>query len=176
MQGARNAAEAVKETAANIGASAKASMEKTKAVVQEKTDKMTAHTPMEKEMAKEKKNVRVAEAEYRKQEVKESNAAARQAATAPGGHPKYSSGETDYTTGTGSYTHSTTGATAQPTGTHEMSATPGHGSGAPAGSVIEGIVGSRPIGIGTGTGGTTAQNTRVEGREGTGYGTGGGYA
>lgn len=36
MQSGRNAAEAVKESAANVGASAKAGMEKTKATAQEK--------------------------------------------------------------------------------------------------------------------------------------------
>ena len=36
MQGAKKAVESVKETAANIGASAKSGMEKTKATVQEK--------------------------------------------------------------------------------------------------------------------------------------------
>ncbi|KAL5059460.1 hypothetical protein RYX36_031064 [Vicia faba] len=35
--------EKTKETAANIGASAKSGLEKTKANVQEKTDKLTAH-------------------------------------------------------------------------------------------------------------------------------------
>ncbi|KAI4300693.1 hypothetical protein L6164_034041 [Bauhinia variegata] len=36
MQSAKKAAESVKETAANVGASAKSGMEKTKATVQEK--------------------------------------------------------------------------------------------------------------------------------------------
>jgi len=36
MQGGKKAAESVKETASNMGASAKAGMEKTKATVQEK--------------------------------------------------------------------------------------------------------------------------------------------
>ncbi|KAK6941922.1 Late embryogenesis abundant protein, LEA_1 subgroup [Dillenia turbinata] len=135
MQAAKNAAEAVKEKAANIGASAKAGMEKSKAVAQEKTDKMTAHTQMEKEMAEEKKNKRMAEAEYHKQEAKESNAAARRATSAPGGHPMYSTGGTD-----------------NPTGATEV----------PAGRVTEGTVESRPMGVGTGTGGTTVHKTRVE--------------
>ena len=36
MQGAKKAGETIKETASNIGASAKSGMEKTKAAVQEK--------------------------------------------------------------------------------------------------------------------------------------------
>ncbi|KAJ0088467.1 hypothetical protein Patl1_32993 [Pistacia atlantica] len=47
--------QSVKETAANIAASAKAGVEKTKATVQEKVEKMQAHSPMEKAMATEKK-------------------------------------------------------------------------------------------------------------------------
>lgn len=54
-------------------------------------EKMTAHDPMEKEMATEKKEERKAEAELRKQEAREENAAAKQAARA-GGHTTYTTG------------------------------------------------------------------------------------
>jgi hypothetical protein len=42
MQAARKAVETIKETAANIGASAKSGLEKTKATVQEKSERMSA--------------------------------------------------------------------------------------------------------------------------------------
>nr|AFN53712.1 late embryogenesis abundant group 1 [Linum usitatissimum] len=67
-----------KETASNIAASAKSGMDKTKAVAQEQVDKVSAHGPMGKEMAREKKDARVAEAEATKREAKMQNAAARQ--------------------------------------------------------------------------------------------------
>ncbi|CAN1144426.1 18 kDa seed maturation protein [Linum perenne] len=68
----------VKETASNIGASAKSGMDKTKAVVQEKVDKATAHNPVTKGMATGKKNAKMTEAEAEKQEAKMQNAAAKQ--------------------------------------------------------------------------------------------------
>ncbi|KAG8371862.1 hypothetical protein BUALT_Bualt12G0007100 [Buddleja alternifolia] len=162
--------QSIKETASNVAASAKSGMEKTKATAQEKMERMTAHNPTEKEMATERKEERVHHAELSKQETREQNAAARQAAK----------------TG-GSYSHSTTGVTGQSTGGHQMSALPGHGTGAPAGQVTEGVIKSHPIGtegvikshpIGTatGTGRTTAHNTHVGGGGNAGYGTGGGYS
>ncbi|CAA0812701.1 Late Embryogenesis Abundant 4-5 [Striga hermonthica] len=152
--------QSIKETAANVAASAKSGMEKTKATAQEKMERMTAHNPTEKEIASERKEERIHRAELHKQEAREQNAAAKQAAGMGGPH-----------------TYSTTGATGQPTGAHQMSALPGHGSGQPAGRVVEGTVGSHPIGTATGTGGTTAHNTRVGGGgANTGYGTGGGYS
>lgn len=128
-------------------------------------ERMTAHDPVEKEMATQKKEERKAEAELNKQEVREHNAAARQAGANKG-----------YTTGsTGTTTYSTTGTHGQPTGPHQMSAVPGHGSGQPTAEVVEGTVGSHPIGTNTGTGGTTAHNARVGGGA-AGYGTGGTYS
>ncbi|CAL1368887.1 unnamed protein product [Linum trigynum] len=53
--------QSMKETASNIGASAKGGMEKTKATVQEKIEKASAHDPVQKEMAREKKEERVAD-------------------------------------------------------------------------------------------------------------------
>ncbi|TYK25405.1 18 kDa seed maturation protein [Cucumis melo var. makuwa] len=84
MQSGRNAAEAVKESAANVGASAKAGMEKTKATAQEKVDKMRAHDPYEKEMVREKKDERIQEADLDKQQARFEHAAERQAGTGPG--------------------------------------------------------------------------------------------
>ncbi|EXB32138.1 18 kDa seed maturation protein [Morus notabilis] len=171
--------QSMKETAANVAASAKSGMEKTKATLQEKAnlldldfydeaneskmEKMTAHDPVEKEMATEKKKARISQAELDKQEAREHNAAAREARKAGVGHTGY----TATGTGTGTATYSTTGTTSQPTGTHKMS----------AGQVVEGAVGAHPIGINTSTGRTSAaRNTRVEGTGAQGYGTGGYYS
>ncbi|ESR43111.1 hypothetical protein CICLE_v10012978mg [Citrus x clementina] len=156
--------QSMKESAANVAASAKAGMEKTKATAQEKVDKMKAHDPVEKEMATEKKEERRMQAELEKQEAREHNAAAKQA-----------TGGLGYTTAD-SYSQSTTGMHGRPTGGHQMSALAGHGTGQPAAQVIEGVVGSHPIGVNAGTGHNPAHNTRVGGGGGaTGYGTGGSY-
>ncbi|XP_076881602.1 11 kDa late embryogenesis abundant protein-like [Bidens hawaiensis] len=158
MQTAKNAAASIKETAANIGASAKSGMEKTKATLQEKGERMTAHDPTQKEMATEKKEARINQAEYEKQVAREQNATQRQAAEA-----------------TGTHSFSTTGATGHEMGSHQMSALPGHGTGETAGNVVEGVVKSHPIGTDTGTGTTLAgHNTKAGGGAG-GYGTGGAY-
>ncbi|XP_052173903.1 late embryogenesis abundant protein 46 [Diospyros lotus] len=143
--------ESMKETAVNIAASAKSGMEKTKAVVKEKVEKMTAHDPLEKEIAEEKKVERIRQAELNKREVYEHNPAA---------------GET--------HSYSTTGAKGHPTGAQQMSALPRHGTGEPAGRVVP----SHPIGAstGTGTGRTSAaHNSRVGADTNKGYGTGGAY-
>ncbi|XP_058740439.1 18 kDa seed maturation protein-like [Vicia villosa] len=141
MQGAKKAGETIKETAANIGASAKSGMEKTKATVQEKTEKMSARDPVQKEVATQKKEAKMNQAELDKQMTREHNAA------------------------TGNHGHHT--------GSHEISAIPGHHTD----HVTEGVVGSHPIGINRGTNGTaTAHNTRVGGNpNATGYTTGGTY-
>ncbi|KAH6772090.1 hypothetical protein C2S52_005134 [Perilla frutescens var. hirtella] len=67
----------------------------------------------------------------------------------------------------GSYSYSTTGEEGQSTGSHEMSALPGHGTGEPTGQVVEGTIKSHPIGKATGTGRpTTAHNTHGNGGRG----------
>ncbi|KAK7285488.1 hypothetical protein RJT34_20261 [Clitoria ternatea] len=171
MQGAKKTGESMKETAANIGASAKSGMEKTKATVQEKTQRMTARDPLQKEMATQKKEERINQAELDKQMAREHNAAAKQSATA--GHM----GQGHHTAGTGTATYSTTGEYGQPMGAHQTSAVPGHGTGQPTGHVTEGVAGSHPIGTNRGPGGTTtAHNTRAGGNPNDyGYGTGGTY-
>lgn len=127
-------------------------------------EKVTAHNPTEKEMATERKEEKIHHAELSKLEAREQNAAATLASKTGGGG--------------GSYTAQ--GATGQATGGHQMSALPGHGTGAPAGGhVTEGTMKSHPIGTATGTGRpTTAHNTHVGGGggAGTGYSTGGGYS
>ncbi|XP_045795730.1 18 kDa seed maturation protein-like [Trifolium pratense] len=167
MQGAKKAGETIKETAANVGASAKSGMEKTKAAVQEKTEKMTARDPVQKEMATHKKDAKMNQAELDKLSAREHNAAVKQSTTATVGQM----GQPHHTTETETATYSTTGNYGQPTGGHQMSALPGHGTGQPMGHVTEGVVGSHPIGTNRGTDGTaTAHNTRVGG-----YSTGGTY-
>ncbi|CAJ1908894.1 unnamed protein product [Sphenostylis stenocarpa] len=174
MQGGKKVGESMKETASNIGASAKAGLEKTKATVQEKAERMTARDPLQKEMATDKKEARVTQAELDKQAAREHNAAAKQSATA--GHM----GQGHYTTGTGTgtATYSTTGGHGHLPGVHQTSAMPGHGTGQPTGHVTEGVVGSHPIGTNRGPGGTaTAHNTRAGGNPNDyEYGSGGTYS
>lgn len=68
--------QAVKETAANIAASALSGMEKTRAVIDEKVEKISANDPIEKDMATSRKEDRIRLAELRKQEAYTQNAAA----------------------------------------------------------------------------------------------------
>ncbi|XP_011033219.1 PREDICTED: 18 kDa seed maturation protein [Populus euphratica] len=168
----------MKETAANVAASAKAGMEKTKASVQEKVEKMSAHDPVQKEMAREKKQERMTQAELDKQEAKQHNAASKHAASATGGQGHCTGEGTGgyMTIGHDSHTHSATGVTGYPMGTHQMSAMPGHGTGQPyGGQVEEGVVRTHPGGL---PGDTTGHNTRAGGAAfgtgtgGTGYTTG----
>ncbi|CAL5193542.1 unnamed protein product [Lathyrus oleraceus] len=85
--------EKTKETAANVGAAAKSGMEKTKANVQEKTERLTTRDPLEKELATQKKEERVAQAELDKQAARNHNAAATAVNTLGQGQ--------NHTTGTG---------------------------------------------------------------------------
>ncbi|XP_019240715.1 PREDICTED: protein LE25-like [Nicotiana attenuata] len=64
------------QSAKDAAASAKAGMEKTKATVQEKAERMTTRDPLKKEMATDKKEDMKAAAEMEKREAKEHNAAA----------------------------------------------------------------------------------------------------
>ncbi|KAF4374527.1 hypothetical protein F8388_016078 [Cannabis sativa] len=154
MQSGKNAVESAKESAANVAASAKSGMDKTKATVQEKVERMTAHHPLEKEIATERKEQKIAEAELNKQQAREQNAAAKEAArmgTNVGGHTGYSA------VGTGTTAYSATGATGQPTG-----------------HVTEGIAKTHPIGTHAGTGTGTGRTTTQDPSGGApGYGTGG---
>ncbi|XP_031109740.1 11 kDa late embryogenesis abundant protein-like [Ipomoea triloba] len=83
--------QSAKETASNAAATAKSGMEKTKASVQEKAEKMTTRDPVQKEMSRAKKDERKREAELEKQATKDQNAASKQAAAA-GGTPAYTTG------------------------------------------------------------------------------------
>ncbi|XP_075516182.1 protein LE25-like [Primulina tabacum] len=103
--------QSAKETTGNAAASAKAGMEKTKAAMQEKGEKMTTRDPLKKDMAEERKEERIHQAELQKQEARDENAATRQAAAATGG-PGMGQGYTtggDYSTGTTGTGHTTEG-------------------------------------------------------------------
>ncbi|XVE61253.1 hypothetical protein DITRI_Ditri06bG0024800 [Diplodiscus trichospermus] len=160
--------QSIKEKTANVAASAKAGLEKTKAAVEEKVEKATAHDPIQKGMATEKKEERIRQAELDKQEARQHNAAAKQAGRDGG----YTATGTAAYTASGTHTYSTTGESGNPTGTHQMSALPGHGTGHPVGQVIEGRAEARLVGTNPGVGGPTSHNTRVEGNPHW-YGTGG---
>ncbi|CAN4126453.1 unnamed protein product [Withania somnifera] len=99
--------ETAKEKAENVAASAKAGMEKTKAIVEEKVEKMRTTDPLKKEMATERKDDKKTAAELNKKEAMDQNAAARhggaQGYTATG-MPEYSTAAydpTDNVTGSG---------------------------------------------------------------------------
>ncbi|XP_009606043.1 late embryogenesis abundant protein 46-like [Nicotiana tomentosiformis] len=155
--------QSVKEKASNVAASAKSGVEKTKAVVQEKVERMTAHDPTQKEMATGKKEERINQAEMSKQATHDRNAAIHQGGGTGTGRPHYS--------------NSTTGATGYSTGAHQMSALPGHGTGEPMGQVTDGVVQSHPIGTATRTQrASAAHNTHVGGGVNQGYGIGGNYS
>ncbi|KAK9122666.1 hypothetical protein Sjap_012268 [Stephania japonica] len=113
MQTGKSAAETIKETGSNVMASAKAGMDKTKATVQEKVERMTTSDPLEKELATQRKEGRINLAELEKQEVRHRHAAERE-------HVRGGA-----TGGVFSHGHSIdTGAKTNPT-----SALPGHGTG-----------------------------------------------
>ncbi|XP_020205741.1 18 kDa seed maturation protein [Cajanus cajan] len=82
MQAARKAVETIKETAANIGASAKSGFDKTKATLQEKGEMMSAHDQNEKDIAAHKKEEKIQEAEREKQQARQYNATTKQSALA----------------------------------------------------------------------------------------------
>ncbi|KAG5555542.1 hypothetical protein RHGRI_006249 [Rhododendron griersonianum] len=93
MQGA-------KETASNVAASAKSELEKAEATAQEKVEKTKTRDPVEKEMARERKEDRVTQAELDKQEARGHTGTHDYTATGTGtGAPDYLTGDPGYTTG-----------------------------------------------------------------------------
>ncbi|KAM3339439.1 11 kDa late embryogenesis abundant protein [Capsicum chinense] len=88
------------QTGKDAAAAAKAGMEKTKASVQEKAERMTTRDPLKKEMATEKKEDRVAAAEMDKQAAKAQHAAEKHGRTTTTGIGATGTG----TTGTGTNT------------------------------------------------------------------------
>ena len=104
-------------------------------------ERITDRDPLQKELATEKKEERKTQAESERQQARQHNTAAKQMESTPAGV------HTGYTTTTGAG-----GTTAgHKTGTHHMSAMPGHGTGqGQLGQVThKGVVEeSHPIGIG----------------------------
>ncbi|XP_011075146.1 late embryogenesis abundant protein 46-like [Sesamum indicum] len=88
--------QSMKETVSNVTASAKSGVAKTKATIQEKVDKMGAHSPTEKAMATERKEQRIFQADLNKVEAVEENATATHAATAADDHSHPATGGTDH--------------------------------------------------------------------------------
>ncbi|KAK6779050.1 hypothetical protein RDI58_025768 [Solanum bulbocastanum] len=165
--------EAAKKTAANVAASAKSGMEKTKAVVTEKAEKLTTSEPVERQMATEKKEQRIHQAEMDKLAAQEQNAASRQAA-ATGGTTAYTAtgGGVDLghtTTGTHGMTAGHTGL-GHTTGTHGITqgqttgVTGTHGTA--AGHAIGVMPGGLATGTTTGSGRATVQGPNTGGRHG----------
>ncbi|EPS73164.1 hypothetical protein M569_01597, partial [Genlisea aurea] len=66
--------QSAKETASNIAASAKAGMEKSKAIAHEKAEKMTTTDPIKKDIAEQRKEERIHHAQLQKQEARHHNA------------------------------------------------------------------------------------------------------
>ncbi|CAI8602225.1 unnamed protein product [Vicia faba] len=149
MQAAKKAVETIKETAANIGASAKSGLEKTKATVQEKGEIMSASDPMQKEMATEKKEERINQAEMEKQEAREYNAAVKMSHVTEG-HSYTATGPTSVTAS--GYSIIGDYGTGQPMATDNVSTIPGIGLGLGAD-----VIGSHPVESNTGMGSTTAE-------------------
>uniref|UniRef100_A0A0E0B0N5 Uncharacterized protein n=1 Tax=Oryza glumipatula TaxID=40148 RepID=A0A0E0B0N5_9ORYZ len=89
MQGGRSASavEAAKEAAANVGASAWAGKEKTKAVVEATVDKARAPDTAARDAADARKADRIREVEATKRHAMRANAAAKERATAATYHP-----------------------------------------------------------------------------------------
>ncbi|KAK3123199.1 hypothetical protein QOZ80_8AG0626000 [Eleusine coracana subsp. coracana] len=153
MQAGRNAMEATKEAAANLGASATAGMHKTRAAVQGTVDKATAHNASEQVAAEATQQERIGAAEAEKQDAMRTNAAAKERAI-----------------GTATYNHPSQGAPG-------IDAAQGGGGAAPIGGHVEGSVGqTRPVARATGTGRpSAAHNPHVGSDFAQGRGTGGQY-
>ncbi|OMO59954.1 Late embryogenesis abundant protein [Corchorus olitorius] len=154
--------QSIRETAANIAASARSGLEKTKATLEEKVERATAHDPVQKDMATQKKEDRIRQAELEKQEACENNAAARQGGGDGGFTAKGSGGHM----ASGTHTYSTTGQMGWPTGAQQMSALPGHGTGQPTAQVDEGRAQAHPIGVNTGAESLNARIGRSPGSDG----------
>ncbi|XP_075511388.1 18 kDa seed maturation protein-like isoform X3 [Primulina tabacum] len=90
--------QAAKETATNVTASARSGMDKTKASVQGKAEEMKTRDPLQKEMAAQKKEAKIQEAEREKQGAVHQNNLARHEADAGGfGHGHTATGGNHHT-------------------------------------------------------------------------------
>ncbi|CAO2210658.1 unnamed protein product [Urochloa humidicola] len=128
--------EATKEAAANLGASANAGMQKTRAAVQGQVEKATAHNASDKAAAEANQRERVRAAEEEKQAAMSANAAAKEGAA--GAHP--SQGAPGIAGGDAAAHHGK----------------PGHGGGPVGGHVEAGVGETRPVARATGTTRTSA--------------------
>ncbi|KAL2483146.1 18 kDa seed maturation protein [Forsythia ovata] len=139
--------QSAKETAANVASSAKSSLEKSKATAQEKAEKMTSRDPVQKEMATEKKEAKIHEAERQKHEMSQAAKAGRTTGYSTGAH----SATGHATTGTG-YTDTV-------------------GTEYPSGTTTKGVVGSQyPPGTNTGGAGRVGvQDPNIPRGTGAGY-------
>ncbi|KAK0584118.1 hypothetical protein LWI29_007842 [Acer saccharum] len=88
MQSGKNVTESVKESAANAAATAKASMEKAKAVAQEKAERMKTRNPTEKEAATMKKEQKQTQAQLNQEQAHLHNEDAKRMAQSSA-HPGY---------------------------------------------------------------------------------------
>ncbi|CAI9787568.1 unnamed protein product [Fraxinus pennsylvanica] len=132
--------QSAKETAANVTASAKSGLEKTKATAQEKAGKMTTRDPVQKEIATEKKEAKIQEAERQKHEMREAAKAGRTT-----GHGYTAGGTTGHSTGI----HDATGYPTTATDYTDIARTD-----YPSGTTTQGVIGSQyPPGTNTGGGG-----------------------
>jgi len=141
MQDGKTAMEATKEAAANVGASANAGMQKTRAAVQGQVEKATAHNASDRATAEANQRDRVPDAELEKQDAVRANAAAKERAT-----------------GAAAYQHPSQGAPGIVDASRQ-----GYGGGgaAPAGGHVEDGVGeTRPIARATGTARPSAARDR----------------
>ncbi|XP_066325747.1 11 kDa late embryogenesis abundant protein-like [Miscanthus floridulus] len=131
MQAGKTAMEATKEAAANLGASANAGMQKTRAAVQGQVEKATAHNASDRAVAEANQRERVRAAELEKQDAMRANEAAKERAT-----------------GAATYQHPSQGAPGIVDASRQ-----GYGGGAaPEGGHVEAGVGeTRPIARATGT-------------------------
>ncbi|XP_073158128.1 uncharacterized protein [Henckelia pumila] len=122
--------QSAKESAANVAASARSGMEKTKATVLEKAEQIKTRDPMMKDMATQKKEAKIQQAEREKQGAVQQNRLAKHEGAAGGyGHGFTAIGDT--ATGTGGHNNLNpvgTGGHHNPLGTgHTATGTGGHG-------------------------------------------------
>jgi len=81
-----------KEKMSNMGTTVKEGMDKTKASAQEKVEKVTAHNPADKEIAREKKEIKQTEAEMRANAARVEHKAEKEAANIGGGAGHHGAG------------------------------------------------------------------------------------
>ncbi|WVZ83271.1 hypothetical protein U9M48_030437 [Paspalum notatum var. saurae] len=140
MQAGKSAMESAKEAAANLGASANAGMQKTRAAAQGQVEKATAHNASDKAAAEAALRDRVRAAEEQKQDAVRANAAAKERATTGAGGVAGSA-----------YQHPSSqgapGIVADSAAGQQL----GHGAAPAGGHVQDGVGETRPVARATGT-------------------------